>query len=153
MRILFPLVLLSALAFGSVGCLFTGDRGEADIVLVEEMSEERFDVLASDVEAVVQLGVNAAEPDAVLAAGLTEVSGALRTLVEDGAVSTIVDAILDNTELDPAITAIIRLAENRIKEYGGFPYIEDEEGVKLTDRSKRLLLAIANGIDNGLEEL
>lgn len=153
--ILAPLLIMG-LAFGGTGCtiFMSNDDGDAGVVLVEDMSEKDFNLLESDVALVVELGVVSAEPDAELAEELAVVSTALRLFATEGVTTTLVEQILgNNPDLDPAIVALIRLAENRIKEYGGFPYIEDEEGVKLTDRSKRLVLAIANGIDNGLGQL
>lgn len=160
-NVLLALMLFAAL-FIPVACTTTSSGGGLEVI--ENLSEERFDQVARYLKIGVSFGVGQLlDRDIVKASDrwvLETVSTTLRD-VADGPASQSVGNLLTDAlgrveeiqEYAKAeyIIAVLAVAENFILDRGGFGVVQQSDGTwALSDRTKALLLALADGIDEAL---
>jgi hypothetical protein len=159
----FLIVLMAALmSFVHVGCTTTGEGG--GLTQIEDMSEGQFQTVTSIVNLGTKLGIGQLLSRGVIEGDgreiLETVATALKEVAEQPAsesVATVLsDALgrieaLQNYANRATILTAVQFAENYILKRGGFGVVQEANGeFSLSDRSKALVLAVADGIEAAL---
>lgn len=151
-------LLLVAAPAALTGCA-TGSDGSRGVRVIENLSDDQFTDLLSYTETGVRLATSQILQRTDLdAAILTEVADALQDTAQEDAVvvvggilSDVADRVLaDRVDIPgDAIIAVLRFIEARV-DFGGF--VLPDGSVALTDRTKALISAVANGIHQGVAQ-
>jgi hypothetical protein len=133
-------------------CVTLTSEGELVVRKLGELSEEEFAILADDVRLISELGVRrlvAERPE--LRDPARSFLARARDLVHGGGapLADFARGLIDEIE-DPDVRILVQLAMNRIRQQGGFEFLETEAGEILTDRGALLIEALADGASRAL---
>lgn len=135
-------------------CVSLTSEGEIVVRKLGELSEEEYAILADDVRLISELGVRRLledKPD--LRDPARAFLARARDLIHDGGVdlAQFAGGLIDEIE-DPDARLIVQLAMNRIRQQGGFEYVETQAGQVLTERGAGLIEALVDGASAALRE-
>jgi hypothetical protein len=146
------LVALAIIGGGVASCVnFTSEDG-VELVMINEMDQQEFDLFKSDISLVVQLlAAEKMADDPELAEKVRGLIENGRALVTEGGLELagfarqLVAGVDDTT-----LRILIELGINRIQQRGGFSYVEDGGEQYLTDRGVELINALLDGLELAL---
>lgn len=144
-------VLACMFLFG--GCALT-DTGHG-VEFIEDIQQEQFDALTQEVALFAEIGTRELfMRDQITKVDVEKVAALITSVATAPASDTVILAVGDSLSdyiSNETLTSVLELIELEIRRWGGFTVIRAEDGtLYLSDRSKALLLAVANGLTEGV---